>query len=303
MKLKALAKSIGTTIWNQRSNIEFVAGNLMVVGGTAMIMTKAEDAVEVKKEYEFAKKAIELKDENDDWNNDKERSKECFNAAKNAVVGYTKCYGPGMAVEAGGLVLMAISKATDRKELAITSAALASTAMEFANYRKAWQEEVGVEKEEQVYLGSVKEIVNEDGTTSIDEDSLPSHAIPFTRENAHWSDDLGVNFDFAENIQRWMNMKLQKEGVVYENDIRRALGAKIDPKAEGWGLTAVDDDGNTNFIDLGIYRDTGRAIKFRDGEPTEMIFVLNNMEPRINTKLYRLMKYHRDWDCELQDNQ
>lgn len=300
MKIKALAKSIGKTIWDQRSNIEFVAGNLMVVGGTAMIMTKAEDAVEVKHEYEFAKKSIELKDENNDWEGDKERKKECFDAAKNAAVGYAKCYGPGLAVEAGGLVLMAISKATDRKELAVTSAALASTAMEFANYRQKVRDEFGAEKDEQLYLGSVKKIVNEDGSTSIDADSMPSHAIPFTRDNVHWSDYLGVNFDFAENVQRWMNMKLQKEGVIYENDIRRALGAKIDPRAEGWGITAVDDDGNTNFIDLGIYRDTGRAVSFRDGQPVEMIFVLNNMEPRVNTKLYRLMKYHRDWDCELQ---
>lgn len=303
MKLKALVKSVGKTLWDNRSNIEFVTGNLMVVGGTAMIISKAEDAVEVKHEYEFAKKTIELKDENNDWESDKERKKACFDAIATAGKGYAKCYGPGALVEIGGLTLMAISKATDRKELAITSAALASTAMEFANYRKAWQEEVGVEKEEQVYLGSVKEIVNEDGSTSIDTDTLPSHAIPFTRDNAHWSDDLGVNFDFAENIQRWLNIKLQKEGVIYENDIRRAIGAKVDPKAEGWGITAVDDEGNTNYIDLGIYRDTGRAIKFRDGEPTEMIFVLNNMEPRVNTKLYRLMKYYRDWDCELTDNQ
>lgn len=300
MKFKALVKSIGTTIYNQRSNIEFVAGNLMVVGGTAMIMTKAEDAVEVKHEYEFAKKSIELKDENNDWESEKERKKECFGAAKNAAVGYAKCYGPGLAVEAGGLVLMAISKATDRKELAVTSAALASTAMEFANYRQKVRDEFGDEKDEQLYLGSTRTIINEDGSTSIDTDSLPTHAIPFTRENAHWSDDLGVNFDFAENIQRWMNMKLQKEGVIYENDIRRALGAKVDPRAEGWGITAVDDNGNTNYIDLGIYRDTGRAVSFRDGQPVEMIFVLTNMEPRINTKLYRLMKYHRDWDCELQ---
>ena len=156
MKFKALVKSIGTTIYNQRSNIEFVAGNLMVVGGTAMIMTKAEDAVEVKHEYEFAKKSIELKDENNDWENEKERKKECFDAAKNAAVGYAKCYGPGLAVEAGGLVLMAISKATDRKELAVTSAALASTAMEFANYRQKVRDEFGDEKDEQLYLGSAR---------------------------------------------------------------------------------------------------------------------------------------------------
>ena len=299
MKIKALAKAIGKTIYENRSNIEYVAGNLMVVGGTAMVISQADKAVEVKNEYEYQKKAIELKDENNDWDSDKERSKACFRAVKDAGVGYAKVYAPGLAVELGGLILIGVSKATDRKELAVTSAALASTTLEFANYRQRVREEVGVDKEEQLYLGNNIEIVNPDGTTSIDEDKLPSNALAFTRENKYWSDDIGMNFDFAENQQRYMNMELQKEGIMYLNDIRRHLGMKPDPMAEGWGITAVDDNGNTNYIDLGIYRDTGRAIKFRDGEPTEMIFVLNNMEPHINSKLYRLFKYHSDWDCEL----
>lgn len=300
MKIKALAKAAGKTLWEHRSDIEFVSGMGATIVGTGMIMSKAEEAVEVKKDMEFQAKAIELKDQNNDWDGDGERTKACLKLGKDTALGYAKCYGPGVAVEVGGLILMGISKATDKKNIAVTSAALASTTLEFANYRQRVREEFGDEKDEQLYLGKTSEVVNEDGTTSIDEEKLPSHTIAFTRENAHWSDDTGVNFDFVENIQRWMNIKLQKEGVVYENDIRRALGVKVDPRAEGYGITAVDDDGNTNFIDLGIYRDTGRAVTFRDGKPTEMIFVLNNMEPRINTKLYRLMKYHRDWDCELE---
>lgn len=301
MKIKALAKAIGTTIYDHRSDIEFVVGNIMVVGGTAMVMTKAEEAVEVKRKFDFAKKSIELKDEHEDWDSSKERGKECFKMYKDAALGYTKCYGPGLAVEFGGLILMGVSKVTDKREIATTTAALASTALEFTQYRQRVRDELGVEKEEELYLGNKAEVVNEDGSVTIDEDSLPSHVIAFKRDNPHWSDDAGVNFDFAENVQRWMNLKLQKEGVVFENDIRRALGAKIDPKADGYGITAVDDDGNTNYIDLGIYRDTGRAIEFRDGRAIEMLFVLNNMEPKISTKLYRLLKYHRDWDCELAD--
>lgn len=300
MKVKALAKVVGTKIWENRSNIEFGVGLLATGVGTGMIMSKAEDAVEVKHDIERQVKEIQLRDENDDWDSSNERTKACLKVAADAGKGYAKCYGPGVAVEVSGLVLMGISHATDRKELAVTSAALASTAMEFAQYRQRVKEELGEAKEEELYLGKDAEVVNEDGTTSINEEALPMFALPFTKDNPHWSDDMGINFDFWENLQRWMNIKLQKEGVVFWNDIRRASGNKVDPKADGWGITAVDDDGNTNYIDLGIYRDTGRAAAFRDGKPTEMIFVVSGMEPNISSKLYRLMKYHRDWDCELQ---
>lgn len=299
MKVKALVKNIGKTVYDNRSNIEFVTGGVCIAVGTGMIMSKAEDAVEVKHDFEAAKKTIELKDEHEDWDDVKDRNKACRKMYKDAIVGYGKAYGPGLAVESAGLVLMGISHATDRAEIASISAALASTTLEFANYRQRVKDEFGEEKEEQIYLGGVKEVVENDGTVSIDEDTLPSHTIAFTRSNPHWSDDEGTNFDFVENIQRWLNIQLQKEGIIYENDIRRALGAKVDPRAEGYGITAVDDDGNTNYIDLGIYRDTGRAITFRDGKLVEMLFVLNNMEPRINKKTYRLLKYYRDWDCEL----
>lgn len=299
MKFKALAKVVGTKIWENRSNIEFGVGILGTAVGTGMIMSKAEDAVEVKHDIERQVKEIQLRDEHDDWDSNNERTKACLKVAKDAATGYTKCYGPGVAVEVGGLILMGISHATDRKELAVTSAALASTAMEFAQYRQRVKEELGTAKEEELYLGKNAEIVNEDGTTSIDADALPMFALPFTKDNPHWSDDEGLNFDFWENLQRWMNIKLQKEGIVFWNDIRRASGNKVDPKADGWGITAVDDDGNTNYIDLGIYRDTGRATSFRDGKPTEMIFVVSGMEPNIASKTYRLFKYYRDWDCEL----
>ena len=298
MKVKWLLKKISTTIYDNRSNIEFAAGTLMVIAGTAMVISKAEKAVEVKDEMDRKIKNIELKDEYEDWDSKSQRTKECVKMAKETAIGYLKVYGPGLAVEVGGLTLMGISHATDRKEIATVSAALASTALEFANYRARVKEEFGEEKDEEFLMG--KPVVEEkDGKVTITPATIPKHSFMFDSKNPNHSGDPMMDLDYLENHERWLNMRLQKEGILWENDIRRDIKADIDPEADGWGITAVDDDGNTNYISLGLNKNTERAKAFREGKTDSFLIILDNMEPNISKKMYRLMKYHRDWDCEL----
>lgn len=302
MKAKWLLKKIGTTIYNNRSNIEFVTGNIMVAVGTGMVISKAEDAVEVKREVERLKKEIELTDEADGWEGG-ERGKACFNVAKTAVCGYTKVYGPGVAVEVGGLVLMGISHATDRAEIATKSVALASLATQFYNYRQEVIKDQGEEKDEMYLTGATKEtIVNEDGSTEevITPHVVPDHAFLFDETNPNFEKEKFMNCDFLSDHERWLNEKLWNEGLLWENDIRRDVGAPIDPNASAgdWGITAVDEDGNRNYISFGINKNTERAKAFRDGDEKAFLVILNNMEPNISKKLYRLNKYHKDYSLQ-----
>lgn len=318
LNFKWLMKTIGHTIYENRSNIEFVAGNIMVVAGTGMIMSKAEQASEVKHEMQYQIKAIELKDENDDWDNNSERTKACLKMAKDTGVGYVKCYGPGLAVEVGGLVLIGVSKATDRKEIATVSAALASTTMEFMNYRQRVREDRGDEKDMEYLMGKAEKVVttfkDENGNDVTVEETvgqtLPKHACMFSKDskNPNNDGDPVMALDFLENHELWLNRRLQKEGILWENDIWRDLGFKADQskeiqkllsESEGYGITAVDDNGNTNYISLGLKKNTKAAQDFREGKTSDFLIVLDNMEPNVGKKLYRLMKYHADWDCEI----
>lgn len=299
MKVKLLLKKVGTVIYDNRSNIEFAAGTLMVVAGTVMVIRKAEEAVEVKGEMERQIRNIELKDEYEDWDSNHQRTQACLKMARETVGGYLKAYGPGLAVEVGGLALMGISHATDRKEIATVSAALASTAMEFANYRKRVREELGDEKDEEFLMG--KPVVEEkDGKVTVSPETMPSHSYLFSTDtNTNCSGESMMDIDFLENHERWLNIRLQKEGILWENDIARDIGFKANPDADGWGITAVDDDGNTNYISLGLNKNTQRAKDFREGKTDQFLIVLDNMEPGISKKMYRLFKYHNDWDCAL----
>ena len=301
MKVKWFFKRVGNYIYNNRSNIEFAAGTLLVIAGTAIVISKAEEAVEVKGEMERKIRNIELKDEYEDWDSKSQRTKECVKMAKETAVGYLKAYGLGIAVEAGGLALMGISHATDRKEIATVSAALTSTALEFANYRKRVREELGEEKDEEFLMG--KPVVEEkDGKVTITPESAPSHSYLFSQDtNSNCSGESMMDIDFLENHERWLNIRLQKEGILWENDIARDIGFKANPDADGWGITALDDEGNTNYISFGLNKNTERARAYRDGKTNSFLIVLDNMEPGVSKKMYRLFKYHNDWDCAIRE--
>lgn len=298
MNAKWLAKKVGAKIWENRSNIEFVTGNIMVAVGTGMIITKAEEATEVKYEMERQIKNIELKDEHDDWDSNSERARACFTMAKTTALGYGKVYGPGIAVEVGGLVLMGISHATDRKEIATKSVALASLATQFYNYRENVRRDQGEAKDEEYLLGKPDEIVtvDENGNQTVEKIPavIPDHSFLFDESNINHEKNAMHNREFLEQHELWLNQRLWREGFLWENDIRRDVGAPIDPNAESWGITAVDDDGNRNYISFGINKNTERAEAFRNGTENSFLVIMNNMEPCITKKLYRLNKYHKD---------
>lgn len=296
MKLKWLLKEVGTVIYDNRSNIEFIAGTALVVAGTVVVIKQAEKAVEVKGEVERLKKNIELTDDADGWESQGERTKACFAVAKTAVFGYSKTYGVGIGMELAGLTLQGISKATDRSEISSKTMALTSIAAQFAAYRQRVREDVGEEKEEEYYIGKPAGIVQvgENGEVYEETTVVPDHAFLFDETNSNYEKEGTFNLDFLESHEHWINERLWAEGFLWENDIRRDVNAPIDPNAGkgDYGITAVDDEGNRNYISFGLK--SRRAQSFRDGTEKSFLVILNNMEPNITKKLYRLNKYGVD---------
>lgn len=296
MNAKWLLKKIGSVIYENRSNIEYFAGNAAIVVGTGMIISKAEDAVNTKHKVEGMLEDIKARDAANNWCKGEKR-KACSKMVKEAAVGYGKAYGPGIAVEVAGLVLVGISKATDRKEIASKSVALASLATQFYTYRERVRQDQGDEKDEEYLIGLTKEEMpmltdKENGFQTTDLPPMPPHTFLFDETNVNWEKEGFMNRDFLETHLRWLNDRLWVEGVLFENDIRRDVGAPIDPDACEWGITAVDDNGNRQYISFGLEKNTERAKAFNNG--TERSFwVTLNMEPMVNRKLYRLDKYRK----------
>ena len=297
MNLKATLKNFGAVCYKNRAKIETIAGMTLIAVGTGVIISKAKQAADVSYEIESMYDDIHKRDAVNDWESKKERSKEVRGVLKYATVNYTKTYWLGITLEVGGLVLIAISDITQAKELSATSALLATTSAAFSNYRQRVIADQGEEKDQEYLLGPQFTTVDvmPDGTiiqttnpleNPNAEAGLPPHCFFFDEYNCldTWEKDPQLNRKFLEDHQRWLNQRLWTEGFLFENDIRRDLGAPI--VKSGWtsGIFAEDKDGNRNYITLGLDAKNPAAQRFRDGiEPS--ILIQMNVEDNILDQL------------------
>lgn len=295
MNVKATLKTIGAVIYKNRATIETVAGMAAVAVGTGIIISKAKQAAEISYEIEEMLDDIHEKDATRSWEDKKDRSRARKAVLKFAVVNYSKAYGVGGGLVVFGEVLQGVGFGTKCGELQIATASLSALSATFAQYRQRVIDDQGEEKDQEYLLGPqiVKAEVKPDGTvTQITETipdhnkdlGLPPHCIMFDEANPNWEKDPLVNRDYLEQQQIWLNERLNREGFLWENDIRRAIGAEL--VKCGWtsGILAENPDGGPNKLYFGLDAKNPAAQRFRDGVEPSIILQLN-VEDNITDKL------------------
>lgn len=286
MKVKATLKRFGAMCYKNRSNIEFVAGLLLETAGVAVIISKATKAAEVTEEVSRRLEDVRLGDEENAWESEEERKAEKRDILKYAVVGYTKTYALGVGFVIGGMALNVVSKITDNNTISEAYALVASTAAAFSQYRQRVIADVGEEKDQEYLLGPQVTTVDilPDGTVIQTTEpvenpnggaNLPPHCVMFDESNQNWTKEPGLNRDFLEDCERWLNKRLQYEDFLFENDIRRYIGAPL--VKCGWtaGIFATDKDGNINRLKFGLDAKNPAAQRFRDGVEPSIILQFN----------------------------
>lgn len=285
MKVKATIKTILAVAYKNRAKIETIAGMVLIGVGTGVIISKAREAAEVSYEVEGRFNDIHRIDAEDGWESKKERSKEVRSTLKYAAAGYAKTYGLAIGLELVGGTLIAISDITQAKELSATSALLATTSATLSAVKQRVIEDQGEEKWQEYLLGPQFTTVDvmPDGTVVQTTEPLnqtegfPPHCFFFDEVNCpdNWEKDPLMNRDFLENHLRWLNERLWVEGFLFENDIRRDIGAPI--VKSGWtsGIFATDKDGNRNYLKFGLDAKNERAQAFRDGREPSILIQLN----------------------------
>ena len=280
MNVKATLKTIGAVIYKNRATIETVAGMAAVAVGTGIIISKAKQAAEISYEIEEMLDDIHEKDATRSWEDKKDRSHARVSVVKYAVVNYSKTYALGVGFVVVGEVLQGLGYATRSQQLTTATALAASYAATLNAVKDRVIEDQGEEKWQEYLLGPqiVKAEVKPDGTvTQITETipdhnkdlGLPPHCIMFDEANPNWEKDPLANRDYLEDQQRWLTKRLQVEGFLWENDIRRSIGAPL--VKCGWtsGILAENPDGGPNVVDLGLGTKNPAAQRFRDGvEPS-----------------------------------
>lgn len=240
--------------------IEFIAGAALVAIGTGVLIHDAEKIVDAKTEVEGKLRYIRDVDESEEGWKEEEitRGKATGDAAKTAVVEYTKACWKGVGLVAAGEVLQTISHATVTEKLVSVSASLASVSAGFANYRKNVIEDQGEEKDYEYMVGPMMKSVEmkQDGT--VIETTIPVHPnatnryIPhsffFDESNINWEDSDEANNEFISRIESFVNQKLSVVQYMTENDIRDFIKAPRTQAGQAAGVKYTNSDGTLNQI-------------------------------------------------------
>lgn len=178
-----------------------------------------------------------------------------------------KLYAPAVGVGVLSITAILTGHNITRKRSIAYAAAYTAVENAFKDYRGRVVDRFGKELDKELRYNikskEVEEVVqNEDGsetvvktTANVIEDNMPSVYARFFDETCKgWTKDHDYNLMCLRDTQKWANIKLQRDGYLFLNDVYEALGI---PKSKagqvvGWIYDEKDPNGD-NIVDLGIY--------------------------------------------------
>jgi len=267
----AITKKLATSSFKLKQNsphILFVGGIGCVIAGTVLACKatlKVEPLLdEVKEDINAVKN--ELVDQ------PSHQRDVAYTYARSAAL-ITKPYIPALIV--GGAGIAALTGAhvqLTRRNTALT-VGYAALHKAYSEYRARVREELGEEKERDLYLGMTEEtVVGEDGKKQVvkvvDPNKTSEYARFFDQGCPAWKKNAEMNRLFIQCQQNYANQRLLARGYLFLNEVYDSLGLDISAAGQnvGWFLNGDGD----NFVDFGMFE--VRNSDFINGnEPTILL--------------------------------
>ena len=179
-------------------------------------------------------------------------------------VDFIKLYAPAVGLGVLSLTAIITSNNILRKRNAAIVAAYTALDKSFKDYRGRVIERFGKELDRELRFDiknkEIEESVsNEDGSETvvkknvqvIDGHDLSEYAIFFDETCRGYEKDPELNKMIINRVQDWANNKLQRQGYLFWNDVRRELG--LDRTRSGQCVGWVLDGDGDGFVDLGLF--------------------------------------------------
>lgn len=178
-------------------------------------------------------------------------------------VDFVKLYAP--AIVTAGVAIACLTKSHDilSKRNAALTAAYAGLHEAFAKYRSRVQEELGYEREAEIYSGREQVTVQDSQTGErakivVQNEGYSPYAQLFGPGNANWTGNLEFNLFFIKCQQNYMNEMLRARGHVFLNEVYDRLG--LERTSAGAVVGWVWQGNGDNYIDFGIWDDEGKMV-------------------------------------------
>lgn len=164
-------------------------------------------------------------------------------------------YAPAVIVGAASIAALTGSHVTLTRRNNALTAAYVTISKAFADYRDKVREELGEEKERELYRKSQVDVVtNPDGSqTVVAKGDRHQYARIFDESNRNWQPNAESNRLFLEANQEHWNTYLRVHRVVMLNDVYRSLGFEPTEAGQLVGWVYASETGD-NYVDFGIYQ-------------------------------------------------
>jgi type II secretory pathway pseudopilin PulG len=187
---------------------------------------------------------------------DEQYAKDLVYVYAKASVRLTKLYGPSIIIGAASIGLLTSSHVQLARRNQALIAAYGMLQQAFNEYRERVQEEIGEERERDLYLGMHDETVtNELGKKEkvkvLNPNRYSMYAKVFCETNENWQKDPEYNRIFIQIQQNYWDQRLRARGHVFLNEVYDSLGFPHTKAGAvvGWLISPESDC----FIDFGIY--------------------------------------------------
>lgn len=277
---KSLTYKVGRQMLTLKKNsphIMFVGGVVGVIAGSVLASRatlKVGDTLDEMHE-DIAAVKHDMKD-TDGYGRD------LFYAYSRGTLQITKLYAPAVIVTGVSIAALTGSHVTLVKRNNALIAAYTGLQQAYANYRERVREEVGVERELDIYHAAEVKKTKKNGEVLEErlvdlEKSGAEYTRIFDESSTEWNKDPDYNRAFLMARQGYFNQLLKVRGHVYLNEVLEALGFEHCDAGSvvGWVYDkhAENEARGDNYIDFGLYE--ARAKDFMIGRERNVILDFN----------------------------
>ncbi len=177
-----------------------------------------------------------------------------------------KLYAPAVIIGTISVGCLTGSHVTLSRRNAGLTAAYATISKAYDEYRKRVREELGEQRELELYRGDVMlKMKNEEGKDELVAVVDPTKGSPYAKffdeYNKNWKKNAEANQCLITHVQNYANHILNQRGHVFLNEVYHDLG--FDHTTEGAVVGWLKDGNGDGYIDFGMY--DAQNVNFMNG--------------------------------------
>lgn len=252
---QSLTQKVGRQVLLAKKNSPkalFVVG----IGGVVVSTVLACRAtLKLEKTLEEFKDEVDLIKENEGKEDATQQRKTLVYVYTKNSVKLARLYAPAIIVGGASIAALTTSHVTLSRRNSNLTAAYTALSMAYDSYRDRTRDEVGTEKELDIYHAATDHKVTVGSKTEtlkvVDPNQYSVYAKMFDEANPNWQKSPELNRNFIQCRQNYLNHVLQSRGHVFLNEAYEGLGFEHTQAGAvcGWVISETGD----NFIDFGIF--------------------------------------------------